>query len=69
MKNHAYNWSYMPRNFNSLEGSYSTNPFDGAVRVNEFKTMVQALHNKGIRLIMDVVYNHTSNAENSNFNT
>ncbi len=67
MKNHAYNWGYMPRNFNSLEGSYSTNPFDGAVRVNEFKTMVQALHNKGIRLIMDVVYNHTSNAENSNF--
>ena len=55
------------RNFNSLEGSYSTNPFDGIVRVKEFKTMVQALHNKGIRLIMDVVYNHTSNAENSNF--
>ncbi|MGI6787679.1 MAG: type I pullulanase [Acholeplasmataceae bacterium] len=67
MKDFGYNWGYMPLNFNTLEGAYSTNPFDGSVRVKEFKTLVQALHDKGIRVIMDVVYNHTSSAENSNF--
>ena len=55
-----YNWGYDPLNFNTPEGSFSTNPFDGAVRIKEFKQMVQALHANGIRLIMDVVYNHTS---------
>ena len=53
------NWGYDPKNYNVPEGSYSTNPYDGAVRINEFKQMVQALHEAGIGVIMDVVYNHT----------
>lgn len=53
------NWGYDPKNYNVPEGSYATNAEDGAVRVNEFKQMVQALHNAGIGVIMDVVYNHT----------
>ncbi len=53
------NWGYDPVNYNVPEGSYSTNPYDGAVRVNEFKQMVQALHSVGISVVMDVVYNHT----------
>lgn len=63
----TFNWGYMPYHFNTLEGSYSTNPFDGSVRINEFKQLVQSLHNKDIRVIMDVVYNHTGESENSNF--
>lgn len=59
-----FNWGYDPYNYNVPEGSYSTNPFDGNVRVNEFKQMVQAFHENDIRVIMDVVYNHT--AENAN---
>lgn len=62
-----FNWGYDPKNYNVPEGSYSTNPFDGAVRVKEFKQMVQALHEAGIGVIMDVVYNHTYDA-NSAFN-
>ncbi|WP_281225128.1 type I pullulanase [Flavobacterium aquiphilum] len=58
-----YNWGYDPQNYNSLEGSYSTNPFDGLVRINEYKQMVLALHKAKIRLIMDVVYNHTSSTD------
>ena len=58
-----YNWGYDPANYNVPEGSYSTNPFDGNVRINEFKQMVQALHNAGIGVIMDVVYNHTSSTD------
>ena len=54
-----YNWGYDPVNYNVPEGSYSTNPFDGSVRIREVKQMVQALHNAGIKVIMDVVYNHT----------
>lgn len=54
-----YNWGYDPVNYNVPEGSYSTNPKDGKVRINECKQMVQALHNAGIGVIMDVVYNHT----------
>lgn len=53
-----YNWGYDPVNYNVPEGSYSTNPFDGSVRIREVKQMVQALHNAGIKVIMDVVYNH-----------
>lgn len=53
------NWGYDPKNYNVPEGSYATNAEDGEVRVNEFKQMVQALHNAGIGVIMDVVYNHT----------
>ncbi len=62
-----YNWGYDPQNYNVPEGSYSSNPYDGNVRIREFKQMVQALHAKGIRVILDVVYNHTSNLA-SNFN-
>ncbi|MBR1482867.1 MAG: type I pullulanase [Ruminococcus sp.] len=54
-----YNWGYDPVNYNCPEGSYSTNPYDGNVRVMECKQMIQALHNAGIGVIMDVVYNHT----------
>ena len=62
-----YNWGYDPLNYNVLEGSYSTNPVDGANRVKEFKQMVMALHKEGISVNMDVVYNHTSDFDNSNF--
>ena len=54
-----FNWGYDPMNYNTPEGSYSTNPYDGSVRVKEFKQMVQALHKKNIGVVMDVVYNHT----------
>lgn len=63
----VFNWGYMPYNFNTLEGSYSTNPFDGRVRIYEFKKLVMALHEKDIRVIMDVVYNHTGPSSTSNF--
>ncbi len=54
-----YNWGYDPVNYNCPEGSYSTNPYKGEVRIKECKQMIQALHNAGIGVIMDVVYNHT----------
>lgn len=54
-----YNWGYDPKNYNAPEGSYSTDPFNGAVRVNEFKQMVKSLHDNGLSVVMDVVYNHT----------
>lgn len=57
--NTSFNWGYDPQNYNVPEGSYSSNPYDGNVRINEFKQMVQALHNAGISVVMDVVYNHT----------
>ena len=63
-----YNWGYDPLNYNVLEGSYSTDPTDGYNRIKEFKQMVMAMHNEGININMDVVYNHTSSTENSNFN-
>ncbi len=66
-KNGEYNWGYDPLNYNIPEGSYSTNPADGKVRVNEMKQMVMALHNAGIQVVMDVVYNHVSDAQGSNF--
>jgi pullulanase len=62
-----YNWGYDPLNYNVPEGSYATNPYDGNVRIKEFKKMVQTLHKNGLRVILDVVYNHTSDT-NSNFN-
>lgn len=62
-----YNWGYDPLNYNVPEGSYSTNPYDPAVRIKEFKEMVKALHNAGIKVILDVVYNHTNNIEGGNF--
>lgn len=58
-----FNWGYDPKNYNVPEGSYSTNPFDGNVRINEFKQMIMALHDAGIGVIMDVVFNHTFTAE------
>ncbi len=58
-----YNWGYDPVNYNVPEGSYSTNPYDGRVRIKEFKQLVQALHQNGIRVILDMVYNHTANRE------
>lgn len=62
-----FNWGYDPKNYNVPEGSYSTDPHKGEVRVNEFKQMVQSLHKNDIRVIMDVVYNHTfSNDSNLN---
>ncbi len=62
-----YNWGYDPQNYNVPEGSYSTDPADPACRIREFKQMVMALHNAGIRVILDVVYNHTFDIQNSNF--
>ena len=62
-----FNWGYDPKNYNVPEGSYSTDPFNGAVRIKEYKQMVQALHAAGIGVVMDVVYNHTYDA-NSSFN-
>lgn len=62
-----YNWGYDPLNYNVPDGSYSTDPYQPATRVKEFKQMVQSLHKAGIRVIMDVVYNHTYNTAESNF--
>ncbi len=62
-----YNWGYDPLNYNVPEGSYSTNPYDPAARVKEFKQMVMALHKAGIRVFLDVVYNHTFDIAGSNF--
>ena len=67
MNTYGFNWGYMPYNFNTPEGTFSTNPFDGYTRVKELKTMIQALHNKNIRVIMDVVYNHTGETDGSQF--
>ena len=62
-----YNWGYDPQNYNVPDGSYSTDPYKPDVRIKEFKQMVQALHKAGIRVVLDVVYNHTFNTEDSNF--
>lgn len=62
-----YNWGYDPLNYNVPEGSYSTDAATPTTRIREFKQMVQALHKAGIRVILDVVYNHTFNINGSNF--
>ena len=62
-----YNWGYDPLNYNVPEGSYSSNAADPKARIREFKQMVQALHRAGIKLVLDVVYNHTMDIDNSNF--
>ena len=62
-----YNWGYDPVNYNVPEGSYATDPYTPETRIREFKQMVQALHQAGIRVILDVVYNHTYDIEHSNF--
>ena len=68
LEENNFNWGYDPQNYNVPEGSYSTNPYDGAVRVKEFKEMVKTLHDNGLRVVLDVVYNHTGITEGSNFN-
>ena len=67
LNENQYNWGYDPQNYNVPDGFYSTDPYDPAVRIREFKQMVQALHKAGIRVILDVVYNHTFNISGSNF--
>lgn len=67
LSENQYNWGYDPQNYNVPDGSYSTDPYDPATRIREFKQMVQALHKAGIRVILDVVYNHTFNIAGSNF--
>ena len=62
------NWGYDPKNYNVPEGCYSSNPYDGNVRIKEFKMLVQALHDRGISVVMDVVYNHTFVREGSCLN-
>lgn len=62
-----FNWGYDPKNYNVPEGSYATDAYDGNVRIREFKEMVAALHKAGIRVVMDVVYNHTYSAYDSYF--
>lgn len=62
-----FNWGYNPLNYNALEGIYSLDPFDGYTKIREFKELVQAYSNAGINIIMDVVYNHVSGLDRSNF--
>lgn len=63
-----YNWGYDPLNYNIPEGSYSTDPSNGMVRIRELKQLVKTFHENGLRVVMDVVYNHTALTEGSNFN-
>lgn len=67
LADNKYNWGYDPVNYNVPDGSYSTDPYDPVCRIREFKQMIQALHNAGIRVILDVVYNHTYDVAQSNF--
>ncbi|MGC3979233.1 MAG: type I pullulanase [Paludibacteraceae bacterium] len=68
LSENKYNWGYDPKNYNVPEGSYSTDPYNPVTRIKEFKEMVQAFHKAGIRVVMDVVYNHTSEGEKSHLN-
>ena len=67
LENNQYNWGYDPFNYNAVEGSYSTDPYNPVTRIKEFKQMVQALHKAGFRVILDVVYNHTTDASKTGF--
>ena len=67
LEDNQYNWGYEPLNYNAVEGSFSTDPYDPVTRIREFKEMVQALHEAGFRVILDVVYNHTTHAPNTGF--
>ena len=62
-----YNWGYDPLNYNVPEGSYATDPFDPCCRIREFKKMIMSLHQAGLRVVLDVVYNHTYTVGGSNF--
>ncbi len=64
----SYNWGYDPQHFNALEGSYSSDPYDGRKRILEFKELVKTLHDNGIGVILDVVFNHTYYTKESVFN-
>ncbi len=63
----TFNWGYNPINYNTLEGAYSTNPFNGYTRIREFKELVKKYHDNGMNIIMDVVFNHMNGAPGSNF--
>lgn len=67
LQKNEYNWGYDPLNYNAPEGSYSTNPSEPSTRIREMKQMIKALHDAGIGVIMDVVYNHTAANDDSNF--
>ena len=67
LEDNQYNWGYEPLNYNAVEGSFSTDPYNPVTRIREFKQMVQALHEAGFRVILDVVYNHTTNAAVTGF--
>lgn len=67
LQSNQYNWGYDPQNYNTPEGSYSTDPANPLARVREMKEMVKALHDAGIGVVMDVVYNHTAENDGSNF--
>ena len=64
----SFNWGYNPLNYNVIEGSYASDPYDGFVRVKEFRNLVKTFNDDGINVIMDVVYNHMSSLDNSGFN-
>ncbi|MFP4286120.1 MAG: type I pullulanase [Candidatus Izemoplasmataceae bacterium] len=66
-KDTIFNWGYMTLHFNTLEGSYATDPYNGEVRIEEFKELVKTFHEHDMRVIMDVVYNHTATSGDSNF--
>ncbi|MGL5647586.1 MAG: type I pullulanase [Clostridium sp.] len=68
LQNAQYNWGYDPQNYNVPEGSYSSDPYKAEVRIEEFKKMVMELHKAGIRVVMDVVYNHTGATSDSHLN-
>ncbi|MDN5211234.1 type I pullulanase [Fulvivirgaceae bacterium BMA12] len=67
-ESNQFNWGYSPQNYNTPEGSYATVPGDGNIRIKEFKQLVKTLHDHGIGVIMDVVYNHTGDTKNASFN-
>lgn len=68
LESNSFNWGYDPQNYNAVEGSYSTDPYNGHIRIKEFKEMVSTLHKNDIRVVMDVVYNHTGATNDSDFN-
>lgn len=68
LEENKYNWGYDPKNYNVPDGSYSTDPANPVTRIREFKEMVKSLHQNGLRIVLDVVYNHTASTDRSNFN-
>lgn len=67
LEDNDYNWGYDPKNYNVPDGSYSTDPANPVTRIREFKEMVKSLHQNGLRIVLDVVYNHTASTDESNF--